>query len=236
MLTIPAKPEIRPGDKINVVGAAGPMGTMNVIRNICQGVEGVTIYAGSRNINRLVNLTRLAQPFAEKNNVGYIAYSSTEEPLNVKFDYSVLMAPVTQLVELAVADAADKGIVNIFAGIPAHVSCPIDLDSYIEKGLYFIGTSGSTMDDMRAVLKKVESGQLDTNMSIAAVCGINNAADGIRAVEKQLLAGKIIVYPTCKDLPLTPLDELVKDHADVADKLENGIWNRAAEKALVENH
>ena len=35
---IPATAEIRAGDKINIIGAAGPMGTMHVIRDLCQGV------------------------------------------------------------------------------------------------------------------------------------------------------------------------------------------------------
>ena len=38
MAAIPATAEIRPGDKINIIGAAGPMGTMHVIRDLCQGV------------------------------------------------------------------------------------------------------------------------------------------------------------------------------------------------------
>lgn len=232
MPTIPARPEIRQGDKINVVGAAGPMGVMNVIRNICQGVKGVTVYAGDLDEQRLAKLTRLAQPFAEKNQVGYVPYVAGRNQPGEAFDYVVLMAPVPKLVELAVIEAAPKGIVNIFAGIPASVTSPIDLDAYIEKGLYFVGTSGSTMDDMRVVLQKVESGQLDTNMSIAAVCGINHAAEGIRAVENQLLPGKIIVYPECKDLPLTPLEELGEHYPEVAEKLENGIWNRQAEDQL----
>ena len=40
MKNIPASGEIRKNDKINVVGAAGPMGVMHVIRNICQQVSG----------------------------------------------------------------------------------------------------------------------------------------------------------------------------------------------------
>jgi len=39
MKHIPQSSEVRKGDKINIVGAAGPMGTMHVIRNICRGIE-----------------------------------------------------------------------------------------------------------------------------------------------------------------------------------------------------
>ena len=64
------------------------------------------------------------------------------------------MAPVPALVAQAVKDAAPRAIINIFAGIPADKTAEIDLDAYIEKQLYFIGTSGSTLDDMKAVLAK----------------------------------------------------------------------------------
>jgi L-sorbose 1-phosphate reductase len=59
--------------------------------------------------------------------------------------------------------------------------------------------------DMRIVLRKVESGQLDTNTSLDAVCGMAGAAAGIKAMEERSLAGKIIVYPMLHDVPLIPL-------------------------------
>ncbi|MCX7915930.1 MAG: alcohol dehydrogenase, partial [Verrucomicrobiae bacterium] len=86
-------------------------------------------------------------------------------------------------------------IINIFAGIPADKTAAIDLDAYIEKQLYFIGTSGSTLDDLKAVLRKVVNRQLDTNLSVAAISGLDGAIDGIRAVEKNTIPGKILVYP-----------------------------------------
>jgi len=100
------------------------------------------------------------------------------------------MAPVPALVVQAVKDAAPKAIINIFAGIPADKHADIDLDAYLEKCCYFIGTSGSVLDDMKAVLAKVVSRRLDTNLSVAAVSGLDGAIDGIRAVEKNLLPAK----------------------------------------------
>jgi hypothetical protein len=43
------------------------------------------------------------------------------------------------------------------------------------------------------------------------------------------MPGKIIVYPMCKGLKLTPLTELGGKLP-----LENGHWNEKAEKALLE--
>ena len=234
MEIIPQTDEIRSGDKINVIGAGGPMGMMHVIRNICQGVEGVSVFASDVDDKRLATLTRIAAPMAEKNGVEYLAYNPTQEKSSVAFDYAALMAPVPALVAAAVHDAAERGLINIFAGIPATVTGPIDLDAYIEKRLYFTGTSGSTLDDMKRMLEKVESGRLDTNVSVAAVSGMEGATDGIRAVENRSIAGKIIVYPACRDLPLVPLEELDRKLPEVAARLCEGLWTKEAEEKLLE--
>jgi hypothetical protein len=51
--------------------------------------------------------------------------------------------------------SAPRGIVNVFAGIPADKTALVDLDAYVAKQLYFIGTSGSVLKDMQQVLAKV---------------------------------------------------------------------------------
>jgi threonine dehydrogenase-like Zn-dependent dehydrogenase len=233
MKYIPKTDEIRPGDKINIIGAAGPMGTMHVIRNICQGVENVSIFAADVDDERISALTKIAAPLAKKNNVDYQTYNPGRNEVAESFDYTVLMAPVPDLVVAAVRTARERGVINIFAGIPATVTAQIDLDTYIRKQLYFIGTSGSTLDDMKQVLAKVTSGRLDTNVSVAAVCGMEGATDGIRAVENRSIAGKIMVYPACHGLGLTRLEELHEKMPEAARRLSDGMWNKAAEDTLL---
>lgn len=230
---IPPSGEIRAGDKINVIGAGGPMGMMHVIRNICQGVNGVSIFAGDVDENRLAALTKAAEPLAKKNKVEYKTYNPGHDKIDTAFNYTALMAPIPALAAATVNTAAKGGIINIFAGIPAGVAAEINLDAYIEKQLYFIGTSGSVLNDMKQVLAKVESGRLDTNVSVAAVCGLDSAAEGIRAVENRSIAGKIVVYPCCKGLGLVRLEELDKKMPKVAERLNNGLWTKAAEQELL---
>jgi threonine dehydrogenase-like Zn-dependent dehydrogenase len=217
LASIPTTAEIRPNDRINIVGAAGPMGTMHVIRDLCQGVPGVTVFAGDLNEKRLASLRELAQPLAARNKLTLRIYNPSKDRLVEKFNYIVLMAPVPALVAQAVKDAAANAIINIFAGIPADKTAEVDLDAYIEKQCYFIGTSGSTLDDMKAVLGKVKTRTLDTNLSVAAVAGLDGAIDGIRAIENNTMPGKIIVYPSVKGLKLTPVQE----------------WNAETEQALL---
>lgn len=236
MEIIPYIDEIRQDDKINIVGAGGPMGLMHVVRNVCQGVEGVSVFAGDVDDGRLATLSKIAEPLADKNSIWYQTYNPTKEKVTEAFDYTALMAPIPALVSAAIKDAAPRGLINIFAGIPATVTGQIDLDMYIEKGLYFIGTSGSTLEDMKRMLEKVETGRLDTNLSVAAVSGLAGAVDGIRAVENRSIAGKIIVYPACRNLGLVPLSEMDNKMPDVADCLNDGLWTKQAEQKLLEKY
>ena len=225
---IPTSPEFRQGDAVNIVGAAGPMGTMHVIRVLCQGARCVTVYAGDLNDERLAGLRVLASPLARKNGGALRTYNPSRDTPSEAFNVTVLMAPVVALVAQAVNTSARNAIINIFAGIPADKTAAVDLDAYVEKQLYFVGTSGSELNDMKRVLAKVVSGELDTNFSVAAVSGLDGAIDGIRAVEKNLLPGKILVYPSCRDLKLTA-------HAELggATPLESGRWSGTAEAALL---
>ncbi len=237
---IPQTGEVRPGDKVNVIGAAGPMGTMHVIRNIYQAVvlgtpygEGISVFAGDLDESRLAALSEKVEPLAKKNNVRYKPYNPTKAKITDAFDYVVLMVPLPELVAAAVKNTASKGIINIFAGLPATVTAKLNLDAYIEKQLYFVGTSGSVLEDMKRVLAKAESGRLDTNISVGAVCGLDGAIEGIRALENRSIAGKIIVYPACKGLELTELAKLKEQMPQVAECLNDGMWNKKAEQALL---
>ena len=234
MRFIPQTGEIRSGDKINIVGAAGPMGLMHVVRNICQKIEGIIIYADDIDDKRLEALTNIVEPLANKNGVGYKPYNSAKTRVKDSFDYIVLMVPILDLVVSAIQSASENGIINIFAGIPATVYADINLNEYIKKHLYYIGTSGSTIEDIKVILNKVESGNLDTNVSVAAISGLDGAIDGIRAIENRTIAGKIIVYPGLKNFDLTTLKQLSKTAPQVAKYLNMGFWNRQAEKKLLE--
>jgi len=228
MLGVPVNAEICPGDRINIIGAAGPMGSMHVIRALSEGVEGVSVFAGDLSEERMAALRRLAVPLAEQNRIPLSLYNPAKAAPAGRFNYIALMVPAAALVPQAIAAAETHAIINIFAGIPAATKIAIDLDTYIQRQLYFVGTSGSMLADMKRVLGKVVARQLDTNLLVAAVSGLDGAIDGIRAVEKNLMSGKIVVYPSCRGLPLKPLDQLGVDVP-----LEDGRWNGRSEEALL---
>ena len=148
-----------------------------------------------------LTLLKTAEPMAAAKNVPYKQYSPVKDKMPEGIDYAVIMAPVPELAAAAVLSAGNLAIINIFAGIPDTLTAKINLDAYIEKQMYFVGTSGSVLEDMKRELAKLESGVLDTNISVAAVCGLDGVLDGIRAIENRSIAGKIIAYPSAKDCP-----------------------------------
>lgn len=233
--TIPATGEIRDGERVLVVGAGGPMGQMHVIRLLTTGHADVELVGTDFDGPRLASLQAKAGPLAQQGGAKLSLVNPQETPVEGEFGYVALMAPVPGLVCDAVRQAGTGCRINIFAGIPAGKHAELDLDRYIQKGCWMIGTSGSTIEDIRIVLGKVERGQMDTNLSVDAISGMAGAIDGIKAVEDRSLAGKIIVYPELHDLPLTPLSELDKTLPEVAEKLNDGVWCIEAERALLKH-
>jgi threonine dehydrogenase-like Zn-dependent dehydrogenase len=143
------------------------------------------------------------------------------------------MAPVPALVVDAVAKTAPGGRINLFAGVPVGVDGILDLDRYVREGLYLFGTSGSTVEDMQIVLRRIASGELDTDVSLSAVAGLAGALDGLDAVKKQAVAGKIVVYPHLRELGLVPLERLAGVCPAAAARLKDGAWTKEAEAALI---
>jgi L-sorbose 1-phosphate reductase len=230
---IPKNGEVRAHDRVLVVGAGGPMGQMHVLRDVCLRAPGVSVVGTDFDDVRLETLRKKAEPLAKANGATLRLVNTQTTPLQEKFSYFALMAPVAALVASAIQDAADGAIINIFAGIPAPTKHAIDLDAYITMRCFMFGTSGSTIEDMRIVLRKVEQEGFDTNASVDAVSGMAGAIDGIASVENRTLAGKIIVYPMLHDLGLIPLSELAGRFPTVAAKLDGGKWTRDAEQELL---
>jgi hypothetical protein len=145
-------------------------------------------------------------------------------------DYSILMAP--ELVGYAIRAAAPGGIINMFASPPAEAMVSLDLDAIAAKRLYLLGTSGSTVDDMQAVLRKAEAGEINPDISVGAVAGLAGAIAGYQAVRDRRIAGKVIVYPELVDCPLTTLAELAEAYPSMAPMLAESVWSAAAEREL----
>jgi hypothetical protein len=107
------------------------------------------------------------------------------------------------------------------------------VDAVLAKGVYPFGTSGSEIPDMKTVLGKLERGELDTNVSVDAICGMEGVTEALAAVEARTTGGKIVVYPALHEQGLVRLADLADRFPAAAAALRDGCWTRAAEDALL---
>ncbi|WP_165217528.1 alcohol dehydrogenase catalytic domain-containing protein [Schaalia sp. ZJ1691] len=231
---IPSNGDLREGDKIGIIGAAGPMGQMHTMRAVTSGVKGISVVGTDLSDERLAGLKSVVGPVAQKNGVPLDIVNTTTTPLEPGYTHITVLVPVPALVSQAVDLAAEDSILNAFAGIPAGTFGDFDLQGIIERRIFMLGTSGSDVSDMRTVLHKIEEGIIDTTISLFAITGMAGFGDAINAVINRTSGGKIMVFPKLHSLGLTPLSELAEKLPEVAAKLDDdGLWTKEAEEALM---
>jgi threonine dehydrogenase-like Zn-dependent dehydrogenase len=233
---IPDTGNLRPGDRMAIVGAAGPMGLMHTMRAVTLESEGIRIAsvdATDLNDDRLAHLALEIDPVAAECGVPVTYINTGSTPLQPGYSYIACMVPVPALVAQAVTLTAPGGIVNAFAGIPAGTYGDLDLQHMIADRVYVLGTSGSDVSDMATVLRKIEAGVIDTTVSLDAICGIAGFSDAIQSVMDRTSGGKIMVFPSLPDQGLVRLKDLSATRPDVAAAMVDGRWTRAAEDLLL---
>lgn len=229
----PGSGELRDGERVGVIGAAGPMGFMHVIRAITSGREGLSVTAMDIDPARLAHLEAVAGPLAADRGVRFEVIDSTTRQPEPGFTRIGVLVPSPGLAAGAVELAGEGAILDLFAGFAVGTTAPLDLDEMIRKRVYVIGTSGSMISDMKAVLGRLEAGTLDTNISVDAISGMAGAEDALGAVQARTSGGKIVIYPMLTDLGMVRLADLAGVLPGVAAKLDADRWTRAAEEALL---
>ncbi len=230
---IPADGELRAGDREAVIGAAGPMGFMHAVRAVTAGLTGLDLTAIDIDDARLAHLAEVAGPLAAERGVAASFLNSRTTAPEPGFSYVAVMVPAPALVVQALDLAGEDARVNLFAGFAVGTLAELDLDSLVTKRAYLFGTSGSEIADMKAVLAKLERGDLDTNLSLDAVTGMEGVRDALAAVEARTSGGKIVVYPSLPEMGLVRLADLPQRLPGVAGRMRDGRWTRDAEAELL---
>ncbi|MDO5727823.1 MAG: alcohol dehydrogenase catalytic domain-containing protein, partial [Bowdeniella nasicola] len=109
---IPETGEIRDGDALAIIGAAGPMGLMHTMRAVVLGRKGISIDATDLSDERLAHLEDVIGPTAKAHDVPMRYINTSEQQLEAGYDYVVCMVPVPALVAEAVDLAGEDSIVN----------------------------------------------------------------------------------------------------------------------------
>jgi len=238
--------DLLPGGSALFIGAGGPMGQMHVQRalEIENGPKRVVVTDLDR--SRLDHIQERFARLAQKKGTELKTFAPSE--FNSKpamdavlkvlapkgYDDVIVLAPVAALVSSAMPFAADHAFVNVFAGLGIGSMADIPLEDLC-RGVKIAGSSGSRIRDLQKVLEMVEAGQLNTNMSVAAIGGLAAGREGLEGVKSARFPGKTVIYTQIPELPLMALDEIPKRIPGLKDKLgPQGEWTKEAEEALLE--
>ena len=231
--------ELRRGGVMLVIGAAGPMGQMHLERALRMSDGPRVVIGVDLDSSRLALARERLDPIAAATGrrllmaAGDPAAVVRDETAGRGADDVVVTAPTPAAVTSADALMAPDGMLVLFAGLPVGTRAAVDLSRVFLFGAQYTGTSGSRIADQERVLRKTIAGELAPGRAIAAVGGIEAAADGLRALMEGRFAGKIVIFPQLRGLPLTPLGNLAaRDPAFAAVLGPGGTWTNAAEAAL----
>lgn len=230
---IPEGTEVRDGDHMLVIGAAGPMGLMHTMRAVVLGLKGLSVDCSDVSDDRLAHLEEVVAPVAAEKGVPARFINSTKDALEPGYTYVTCMVPSAELLSGGIDLAGQGATINLFAGLPIGSFGDVDMQGMIERQVFLAGTSGSDIADMQTVLRKVEQGDYDNAISLDAVTGMAGFKDAIQAVMDRTSGGKIIVFPALHDLGYTRVSEMPEKLPQVAEKLDNGRWTAEAEAALL---
>jgi L-sorbose 1-phosphate reductase len=241
--TVRNRAELRPGGITVVVGAAGPMGQMHVERAVAMAngprlVVGVDLdadrlaaaegklapLAAAR--GRELRIERLGpEPGALERLVGSLTDGRGADDV-------VITAPAAAAVGSGAAAMAPDGMLVLFAGVPVGTRVALDLSPIFLGGAQYTGTSGSRIVDQARVVAKTLDGELAPRRALAAVGGMETAAEALQALVDGRFPGKIVIFPQLTGLPLTAVADLAHD-PEIGPLLDaDGSWTQEAERAL----
>ncbi|HJW49367.1 MAG TPA: alcohol dehydrogenase catalytic domain-containing protein [Candidatus Limnocylindria bacterium] len=232
--------ELREGGVALFVGAAGPMGQMHLERALRMPDGPRTAIGADLDAERLAAARARLEPIARQSGrrllmtAGQdVAKLADDETAGRGADDVIVTAPTAAAVTSATALMAPDGMLVLFAGLPIGTRASLDLSPVYLHGAQYTGTSGSRIADQELVVRKTTAGQLAPGRAVAAVGGMEAAPDGLRALIEGRFAGKIVIFPHLRGLPLTSLEDLaVRDGEFAAALGPGGTWTRAAEAVL----
>jgi threonine dehydrogenase-like Zn-dependent dehydrogenase len=236
------------GESVLMIGAGGPMGQMHVQLAMEKKDPPGIIVATDIDDDRIAALKEKFIPLAREKGIHFHvlnpdAYDDRDKfkdkilQLNNRrgYDYVVCLAAIPAVIEDSAQYLGNGAVLNIFAGVSKGTIIKLNIKEVALRSVRYIGSSGSSIDDMEYTLRKLEKGELDTNISVAGISGMNDVWKGIEAVRTGSFAGKIVVFPHIRNMDLISLEELKERYPIIAAQLSpSGGWTRGAERVLLE--
>lgn len=240
---------IKEGGKVAILAGCGPMGLVAIDIALHGDVKPSMVVVtdlDQARLDRAASIFPVKKAAEDGIELVFAATSDKDELLAISggkgFDDVFVYAPVSSVVELGDAILGFDGSLNFFAGpLDKKFSATFNFYDVHYAQHHVTGTSGSTPEDMRDIVKLIGENRLDPSVMITHIGGIDVAIDTTINLPK-IPGGKKLIY-THINLPLTALsefeelgktderfktlDEIVKSH--------NGLWCTEAERYLLDN-
>ena len=239
---------LKPGGKVAILAGCGPMGLVAIDLALHGTVKPDLVVVTDLDENRLARAKEIFSPEkAAQDGIKLVFSNSTckDELIALaggEFDDVFVYAPVSAVVELGDEILGFDGCLNFFAGpLDQNFSAKFNFYNVHYKQHHVSGTSGSTIEDMKDIVRLIGEKQIDPAVMITHIGGMNAAIDTTLRLP-QIPGGKKLIY-THIELPLIA----IADFADLGEtdnrfkildalvKESNGLWNAKAEKYLLEN-
>ena len=240
---------IKEGGNLIILAGCGPMGLEAIDIALHGDKKPGLVVVTDIDKERLSRAAQIFSPEeAAKNGIRleFSAASDAEALLAITngkgYDDVFVYAPVPALVELADSILAFDGCLNFFAGpMDKKFSATMNFYQVHYAQHHVAGSSGSTQKDIQDIIRLIGDGAINPAVMITHVGGIDAAIDTTLRLPK-IPGGKKLIYTHIR-MPMTALADFAalgqKDpRFAVLDRLlqeNNGLWNAAAEKYLLDN-
>ena len=237
---------IKPGGKVAILAGCGPMGLVAIDLALHGSVKPSVVVVTDLDENRLARAKDIFCPEKAAQDGIRLEFSNStckDELIALaggEYDDIFVYAPVPAVVELGDELLGFDGCLNFFAGpLDQNFSAKFNFYNVHYKQHHVSGTSGSTIEDMKDIVRLISEGKIDPAVMITHIGGIDAAIDTTMRLP-QIPGGKKLIY-THINLPLTAIAdfaELGKTDSRFAVMHEmiqqnNGLWSGEAEKYLL---
>lgn len=240
---------IKVGGKVAILAGCGPMGLEAIDIALHGDRKPSLVVVTDLNAERLARAEQIFAPTeAAKDGIKLVfANTSDKDELMALtdgkgYDDVFVYAPVPAVVELADGLLAFDGCLNFFAGpMDKKFSATLNFYDVHYAQHHVAGTSGSTPDDMKDIVRLIGEKRIDPAVMITHIGGIDAAIETTLNLPK-IEGGKKLIY-THISMPLTAIDDFAKlGETDARFKIladlvadSNGLWCAKAERYLLEN-
>ncbi len=240
---------IKPNGKVAILAGCGPMGLVAIDCALHGDVKPSLVVVTDIDSARLERAKSIFSPDEAKKNGIELVFAKTSDKDELMaisggkgFDDVFVYAPVPAVVELGDAILAFDGCLNFFAGpMDKAFSAPVNFYNVHYAQHHYAGTSGSTPEDIKDIVKLIGEGRINPAVMVTHVGGMNAAIDTTLNLPS-LTGGKKLIY-THAEMPLTAIEDFAKlgesdkRFADLAKIVagSNGLWCAEAEQYVIEN-